>query len=92
LTGFLPALLPLHILPFFSRDYSLIGSLWIPPILYEQRSLPVHAKYLSSLLPPFVSAFALPFATRHFAQLRRDKVYISRVTSYIQKRRKQNIS
>lgn len=56
LTGFLPAPLPLHILPFFSRDYSLIGSLWIPPILYEQRSLPVHAKYLSLLLPPFVSA------------------------------------
>lgn len=56
LGGSPPTRLPRHILPFFSRDYSLIGSLWIPPVLYEQRSLPVHAKYPTSLLPPFVSA------------------------------------
>lgn len=29
------------------------------PILYEEQSLPVHAKYLSSLLSPFVSQLCL---------------------------------
>lgn len=46
------------------------------PILYEEQSLPVHAKYLSSLLPPFVSQLCLLQTRRFIHTLGRNRAYI----------------
>lgn len=53
----------------FLQDYSLIGSLWVPPVLYEQRLLFLHAKHLSPLPGPFASSLPFFFRRKHFGTL-----------------------